>query len=211
MAPGGSSDANNILTAGDQIGHIYTSGNLTISGQKLLTVSDTVERLSMQLDTATVNAYSLGAWDLTGSWLVTNAPTYLSGGTATAWAGPATAGNLTGHDYIFAGGTLTLNQYGRTVVSSFGTPSYAAGQVFNLLDWATAFSIGSYQILNSYDGTGDAGKDLDLPTLSGGLLWQTDLFASHGVIYIIPEPSRVMLLFFGLFGLFFRRRRNGSV
>jgi fibronectin-binding autotransporter adhesin len=98
LAPGGTT-----TTPGDQIGHIYTSSNLTISGQLVGTLSTTVDRLSMQLNGATFNAVTLlgPTWNQSGGELITGALAYLNGG----------SGNLAGHDYINVGGQLTLNQY----------------------------------------------------------------------------------------------------
>jgi hypothetical protein len=59
-----------------------------------------------------------------------------------------------------------------------------------------------------YNGTGDSGFDLDLPTLSSGLFWDTSLFLSHGAVFVVPEPSRALLLLVGMLALFFRRRRD---
>lgn len=202
LAPGGSSIATDITTAGDQIGHIYTSSNLTINGQLGGTLTTPVDRVAMQITTATVNANSLGAFDYTGSWLVANAASYL-----TSTSG---SGSLAGHDYINVGGALTLNQYGRVVVSTLGSGSYAGGDVYNLLDWSTITNNGFTVNGTPYDGSGDTAFDLDLPTLSNGLLWDTSLFLSHGVIFIVPEPSRALLMLLGLLGLALRRRRRSN-
>lgn len=144
-----------------------------------------------------MNAGTLG-WDNTATWLVTNALGYLNG----------TAGSLAGHDYVNVGGALTLNHFGRVVVSSYGSVNYSSGDVFNLFDWSTLSSSGFTLNSTPYNGTGDSGFDLDLPTLGSGLFWDTSLFTSHGVVFIIPEPSRALLLMFGLLMLFFRRRRD---
>jgi autotransporter-associated beta strand protein len=195
LAPGGTT-----TTPGDQIGHIYTSSNLTISGQLVGTLSTTVDRLSMQLNGATFNAVTLlgPTWNQSGGELITGALAYLNGG----------SGNLAGHDYINVGGQLTLNQYGRVVVSNFGAYTPTGGDVFNLIDFTT-LSSGSFGVNGSlYNGTGDSGFDLDLPTLSSGLFWDTSLFLSHGAVFVVPEPSRALLLLVGMLALFFRRRRD---
>ena len=59
-----------------------------------------------------------------------------------------------------------------------------------------------------YDGTGDGGFDLDLPDLTAGLLWDTSLFTTYGVVFVVPEPSRALFLMIGLLGLMMRRRRK---
>jgi hypothetical protein len=200
MAPGASSNLANITTAGDALGHIYTNGNLTINGQLIGSSGTAVDRLSLQIANATVNANTLGAFDSTASWLTTNALNYLTSTTG--------SGSLAGHDYINVSGALTLNQYGRVTVSNLGAGTYAGGDVFNLLDWTSLTNNGFTVNGTQYDGSGDSAFDLDLPTLSSGLLWDTSLFLSHGVVFVVPEPSRALLMLFGLMALFFRRRRQ---
>lgn len=202
MAPGGNSTTGDIATAGDQIGHIYTNGNLVFSGEVAgSTPAVPVTRLSMQLNGATVNASTLSGWDMTGTWLAANAPDYLNG----------VNGNLGNHDYLNVGGDLTLNADGRIVVTNFGTFTPAFGEVFNLIDWGTA-DFNTFSVNPTLDnGTGDSAYDLDLPELSSGLAWDTSLFVSHGSVFIVPEPGRMALLFIGLLGLCVRRRRNGRV
>jgi autotransporter-associated beta strand protein len=200
MAPGASSNLANITTAGDALGHIYTNGNLTINGPLVGTASTAIDRLALQITTATVNASTLGAFDYTSTWLTTNAANYLTSTTGN--------GSLAGHDYINVGGVLTLNQYGRVAVTNLGAGTYAGGDVFNLLDWTSLTNNGFTVNGTQYDGSGDTAFDLDLPTLSAGLLWDTSLFISHGVVFVVPEPSRAMLLLFGLLGLMMRRRRQ---
>jgi hypothetical protein len=204
MSPGNSS-LGTLGTAGDQIGHMNVTGNLTLSGELTGTANTTVDRLLMQLNAPTVNANTLGVFDGTAAWLVANALPYLNGA----------AGNLSGHDYITVGttgnastGTIDLNQYGRVVVTDFGAGNYAGGSVFNLFDWVTALNLNGFTVIPTQtDGSNDGTYDLDLPTLTNGAKWDTSLFASHGVVFIIPEPSRAVLLLVGLLGLFFRRRR----
>ncbi|NUN93082.1 MAG: PEP-CTERM sorting domain-containing protein [Verrucomicrobiae bacterium] len=89
---------------------------------------------------------------------------------------------------LSAGGTLAVTNLGWT---------FAAGDAFDLLDFA-AFS-GNFDTMS-------------LPTLSGGLLWDTSLFGTQGVLSVIPvpEPTALMAMGAGLaFLLFLRRRREG--
>ncbi len=86
----------------------------------------------------------------------------------------------------------------------------AMGQVFNLLDWTslveadfTGFNVGT----NFRDGASDDLSQFDLPTLTGGLLWDVSRFTTSGVIVVVPEPGRVLLLMFGMLLLGIRRRR----
>ena len=86
------------------------------------------------------------------------------------------------------------------------------GMAFNLLDWGSlvtanfngfTFTTGSYLI-----GNGDEGADLDLPDLTGfDLAWDFSRFTTSGVIVIVPEPSRAVLLLLGMMGVLLRRRR----
>jgi hypothetical protein len=72
-------------------------------------------------------------------------------------------------------------------------PSY--GDIFDLMDWTFAGPV---------SGT----PTFDLPTLSGGLAFNTDLFATSGLIVVVPEPSKAVLMLLGLLGLLGRRRRE---
>ncbi|MCE9519062.1 MAG: PEP-CTERM sorting domain-containing protein [Verrucomicrobia bacterium] len=88
-------------------------------------------------------------------------------------------------------------------------PSLVAGDIFKLLDWSTAFGSGG----NFSGGAGNTfnlATDLVLPGLGAGLSWDTTAFKSYGVLGVsgVPEPGRMMLMFFGLAALFLRRRRN---
>lgn len=102
----------------------------------------------------------------------------------------------------FGQGTVLIQSNGYLT----GTP--ALGDLFNLFDWTTAIG-GTFSTSGSLTSGGSVG-DLDLPTLSGGLLWDYSAFAAHGIIGVsgVPEPSRAMLLLFGLLGLMLRRRRQ---
>lgn len=116
-------------------------------------------------------------------------------------------------------GALTLGTNGggaaagEGIVSIFSnglnTGSLAAGQIFNLVDWFGAFS-GSFNVGSGVNAGGVYG-DFDLPDISMTTYgWDTSAFTSHGVlaIVVVPEPSRALLLLFGLLGLLARRRRQ---
>jgi len=106
-------------------------------------------------------------------------------------------------DFLTTSGSLQ-------VVGSAFTP--AMGQAFNLLDWGgmvtahfTGFTFNGGQL----SGNGDEGADLDLPDLTGsGLFWDFSRFTTSGVIVVVPEPGRAILLLLGLLGLMLRRRRQ---
>ncbi len=116
-----------------------------------------------------------------------------------------------GHDrLVFNGSSGTLTVAGNiSVLSSGYTPH--AGDVFNLVDWATVlttdfsgFSVGT----NLRDGSGDNGSQFDLPDISGsGLFWDVSRFTTSGNIVVVPEPGRMSLLLLAVVGLVMRRRR----
>jgi fibronectin-binding autotransporter adhesin len=89
---------------------------------------------------------------------------------------------------------------------------------FNLLDWAnlstttfhSRFSSASYS--GFLFGNGDDNLGFDLPDISSsGYGWDISQFITNGTIstvFVIPEPSRALLLMLGLVGLVTRRRRK---
>jgi hypothetical protein len=101
-----------------------------------------------------------------------------------------------------AGGTPTV------LIQTAGDATLAWGDVFKLMDWSsvgsgTAGSIGTPSSSSAFD----TANDLVLPELSSGLFWDTSAFASYGIVIIVPEPGRMVLMLFGLAALFLRRRR----
>lgn len=112
-----------------------------------------------------------------------------------------TAGDTTGYN-------LTVS--GTLVVRSSGF-SGALGQVYNLIDWSslvitdfTGFDVGT----NYRDGSGDDASQFDLPTLSGGLVWDVSQFSTSGIIVVVPEPGRAVLILLGFAALVSRRGRG---
>lgn len=117
------------------------------------------------------------------------------------------------HDrLVFDGGSgSTLTFSGNITVEDVGfTPT--AGQVFNLLDWATlvATNFTGFEVGENRDGAGDDFDQFNLPDISNtGYLWDVSQFINTGslVIVLIPEPSRALLLVFGMMAILGRRRR----
>lgn len=109
--------------------------------------------------------------------------------------------NTTAHDNILVNGADAPVINGTLKLDSF-LPGYvpAYGDIFDLLDWT---NVGS-----SITGVTGATFDFSSVPLSGGLGWNTDLFASQGIIVVVPEPSRALFLMLGLLGLMIRRRRS---
>lgn len=111
-----------------------------------------------------------------------------------------TAGDTSGYN-LTVGGNIEVAGSGFTA---------EAGQIFNLLDWSalvtTDFS-GFDAGLNYRDGTGDDASQFNLPALSAGLFWDVSQFTTSGVIVVVPEPGRMLLLLLGLTACLARRRR----
>lgn len=183
LRPGGSSNAalSAIASAGDQTGTL-TTGDLTLTGG----ATAIAPRLLLNLaGTSSRAANPLDAAQVTAF--------------STASAGGQ-------YDSVVVSGTLTLDA-GSTISVEFA-PGYKAqwGDVFNLVDWS---------VLNlNADGTGGSFTlaDLVVPTnLDNGWYFATDQFLSHGIIYVVPEPSRVLLLVAGCLGLLLPRRRRQAL
>ena len=106
------------------------------------------------------------------------------------------------HDFINLGsGTLSLGTGLGTITvlsNGYGAAQAELGDVFNFMDWA-GLATGAF----------DAATDFSLPDLSSvGLGWDTSAFTTYGVVVVVPEPSRAVLLMAGLSGLLLRRRRR---
>jgi autotransporter-associated beta strand protein len=108
------------------------------------------------------------------------------------------------NDYIKVTGALTLTSGSTLELTDAGYASTVMkiGDVFNLLDWSGV-------------GTASAGSStLSLPTpfsnalTLAGLSFDTSAFSTYGVVVVVPEPSRMILLFVGISALFMRRRRS---
>lgn len=104
---------------------------------------------------------------------------------------------LTGVDRIVTQNTtnVILDDTSTLSVANAGAVTFASGDTFNLFDWANT-------------PTGTFGTVL-LPTLTGGLTWDTSDIYNTGTISVVPEPSSVLLCGLGLaMTLHCLRRRN---
>lgn len=186
-------------TAGAGLGNLSFVGNTTGDVASFGATSIT----TLGITAPTLN--DIANVDLVLADPITNA------GIIAGWNTAATSGLHDTLSFSKAGGGLGTVGFNATGTISVGivagstwVPQY--GDIFDLIDWGgvTGFSLGG----TTHDGAADNGSPFDLPDITAsGLAWDTSLFAAHGLVAVVPEPSRMMLLFFGLLGMTFRRRR----
>jgi autotransporter-associated beta strand protein len=111
------------------------------------------------------------------------------------------------HDSLNIEGELTFQ--GKLVVANMTGYQAGYGDVFNLLDWVDG-TFGITLPVGTQTSGGEFGN-LTLPEFEGisGLLWDVSLLQSHGILYVVPEPSRALLLLAGLTWIGLRRCRRG--
>lgn len=128
----------------------------------------------------------------------------VAAGTVAAWAtGHAADAAVAGNDKLKVTGALTL---AGTVTVNCADPSvFTYGDVINLMDWA---SISGFSVGGTTSGTGPTFGSLTLPTLTNGNWWDVSQFMTTGIVFVVPEPSRAMLLLTGLTLVIGRRRRS---
>ncbi len=171
------------LAPGVGAGQFTVTGNLTVSsGGTLL----------MQLGGATTNDaaavrsyFDSHSGSLAGMTVQASYENYIAGTTL--------------HDNILVNGAGAPVINGTVKIDSAFLNGYtlAYGDIFKLIDWSAAGSIGG---TTSFDYTG--------VVFNGDLSFNTDLFASNGILVVVPEPSRALFLMLGLLGLMIRRRRS---
>jgi autotransporter-associated beta strand protein len=165
-----------------------TPGTFTVSGSLTVSIGGT---LATQIGSATTNAAAavLAEMNANGNLLS------LVGSVPSGWENYLNG--TTAHSHTLVSGTTSAPAITGTVALLGGySPVY--GDVFDVLDWG--FSGAMTSTPSSFDFGGI--------TLGSGLAFNTDLFASNGIIVVVPEPSRALLLMLGLFGLMLRRRRK---
>jgi len=183
----GAVGGNLIVNAGTTLAPGISSEGLFTIGGNLNVASGGI--LLMQLGGSTLNAADAvrgNEGDLTA----------ISAGIISSWE---SANTLNLHDRIFSNdssapviaGTLKIDP---AFLNGY-TPVF--GDVFDLLDWTN--------LSNPITG----GTQFDFTGISlGDLAFSTDLFASNGILVVVPEPSRALLLMISLLGLAARRRRR---
>lgn len=194
LAPGvGDTDASNQTLA--------FANNVIIDngGQVQLSISDNTQQLSAGDMNALTTALTNGSY--------TNVAALFTSGELDAYK-TTPPGN---HDFVNITGTFSVNADGPTplfkVLNRTGAPyttaTPAVGDVFNLMDWTGAMLFtGTNTSLNTVN------FDFTAAGFSGEFAFDTSAFATHGIIVVVPEPSRALLLLLGLLGLFARRRRR---
>ena len=139
---------------------------------------------------------------------------FQSGSSVVLGLNPGGTGDLLSFNGL-SNGTLLFN--GNLSVTAPGYNPVGV-DTFNLLDWAnlstttfhSRFSSASYS--SFLFGNGDDNLGFDLPDISSsGYGWDISQFITNGTIstvFVIPEPSRALLLMLGLAGLVTRRCRK---
>lgn len=200
LIPGASSVTNsvsNASTVGDQTGTLTVSGNLVLA-----TNATRVDRAYLQAGATDRNAAATFAGDLT-TWvdnIPTNHSAYMTGAGAN-------------QDLLSVSGGLTLNANGGISITAYDGYQGNFGDVFNFLDWSTLVGLtdNGFNVGPRYQDGSETIYDLQLFTLQPGLQWDTSLFLNNGVLVVVPEPSRLLLLGFALGALALRRRRQGQM
>ncbi len=202
LRPGQSSVPSDIATAGDLIGEFTITGDVVLSGH-----TSGVERLTLQMG-ATGGADYNDAAAFSAQLGMGTFASYLN--TQAGFYDMQTGGN---HDRLTTTGSFSFNGGGIISFTNNGGADYQPiyGDVFNLIDWASVNpNLNGYNVGGNFRTSGLIG-DLELPNLSmAGLLYDTSLFTSHGIVVVVPEPGRAALLLLGCISLLLRRRRHGS-
>ncbi len=188
-----------VLTPGDNAG--ATNARLNLGSSLSIGASG---QLQFQITTATYNdAVYLGGYANASAYLAANP------GQVALWNTVPTLGSS---DFVNVAGSLTINTSANAgtigtvrIIDNGYTPNY--GDVFNLIDWVGAMG-GTFNAGTGFTSGGGIFGDFDLPTLSGGFAWDTSAFVQYGVVVVVPEPGRALLMLLGLMALFFRRRRR---
>ncbi len=107
-------------------------------------------------------------------------------------------GNLAAADRAIISGAVSLGTDTTLRVSNPNEMTgWADGDQWQLFDWSGLTGPAAVTTIQ-----------FDLPELTAGLIWDTtELFTTGVLIVAVPEPSRVLLLFFAVFALALRRRR----
>jgi autotransporter-associated beta strand protein len=168
----------------------------------------------IQLGVTTADSVDSGfaAWYATNGGTAAQYVASLNGGTGTIANTGWNTGHAGDHDYISAAGTIMLGTSATTdtriAVTANNLTGVTVGSIFNLLDWSTAGVTDGTALSNMGTGNFSVADNLLLGSLGAGFSWDTSLFNADGILVVVPEPSRLLFLLLGLFGLVIRRRRR---
>ena len=191
LAPGGNATS----IAANATGLSTDTGTLSIAGNLDVVASST---LAFQVTTA-------GTHGLTATFdAVTNRITSVSG--------TSTDG---GNDRLIVSGAFGLDAASAITVTLGNGFTGGYQSVFDLIDWSGLdISLAYYDDGDGIRTGGSADNALfaldlpDLMALNSSWFWDVSQFGSTGVIAIVPEPGRGMLLLAGLATLILRRRSS---
>jgi hypothetical protein len=79
-----------------------------------------------------------------------------------------------------------------------GISHWVQGDSWQIIDWGSVSLLNRSVIIASQD----------LPLLGEGLVWDTNDLAIDGLLRVVPEPSRVLLICLGTAFLIIRRRKR---
>lgn len=193
LAGTGATGGNLVVNAGGTLAPGVTTGTLTVAGNLTLNSGST---LAAELGGATVNAATAVANEMAANG---NLTAFIGNLPSSSWE--TYVNGTTAHDHLQVNGTAAVTVNGTVKISALlggYTPVY--GDVFDLLDWSFAGSM-----------AGTPSFDFSSVSLTSGLGFNTDLFLSNGILVVVPEPSRMLLLLLGLLGVALRRRRGGNL
>lgn len=202
LRPGASSEPSGASTTGDLL------GSLTMTGANPVVFTLDGGKAQLQMAGATVNdaAGIISAYNAGGGAFTS----YLSS-KADEWNSALFHDNngVPHHDYVDIQGEFIWNTGSTITYTALSSYQPTAGDVLNLWNWDILngdYDLGTDASANYQRGGGLIG-DLELPDIAG-LIYDLSLFESRGIIVVVPEPSRAMLLLGGVMWVMLRRRRK---
>lgn len=206
-------------------GPVTVQSGATLSGSGIVRGATTIlgtlrpgDLGGTNIGTLTFTDFSTGSLSLTGSGAGARAQLTLAGATGretNPMSGITTPtylnGNAGNHDHITVGGTLTLAA--GNIIEVRLTDGYEPlwGDVFNLFDWGTLNGGSSAIQAGGFNPNTDLDLQISTAMLANGWFWETNQFLTHGIIYVVPEPSRALLILAGLAGILLPRGRRRTV
>jgi autotransporter-associated beta strand protein len=194
------------INAGTLAGNGGTGGNLVVNSGGTLAPGTSPGQFTVTGD-LTVNSggtllFELGGMTTNSEVIVMNEIStngnlngLIGSGTVTSWESSYSL-VTSQHNQIGVGGAAPAISGNLTLGALLNSYNPAYGDVFDLLDWVGLGPI-----------SGSPTFDFNAVTLDPGLVFNTDLFASNGILVVVPEPSRACFILIGLLGLMMRRRR----